>query len=236
MHLSPDAVIFWQHGWLKLNATIVFTWSLMLVLAVGSKLITRNLSAGLNRSRWQNLLEIVVTAIEKQIEDVGLQEPAKYLSFLGTLFLFVASASLCTVIPGFEPPTGSLSTTAALALCVLVTVPMFGIGERGLGNYLNSYVAPTVLMLPFNIISELSRTLALAVRLFGNMMSGAMIVGILLTITPFIFPIVMTVLGLLTGMVQAYIFFILATVYIAAATRVRKPTSNNAAPEPAATQ
>jgi F-type H+-transporting ATPase subunit a len=104
-----------------------------------------------------------------------------------------------------------------------VAVPFFGIEEQGLGSYLRSYAKPTVIMLPFNIISELSRTLALAIRLFGNMMSGAMIVGILLTITPFIFPIVMTVLGLLTGMVQAYIFSILATVYIAAATRVRKP-------------
>ncbi len=236
MRLSPDGMILWQHGWLKLNATIVFTWALMLVLIVGSKLITRRLSAELKRSRWQNLLEIVVTALGKQIQDVGLEKPAKYLSFLGTLFLFVASASLCAVIPGFEPPTGSLSTTAALALCVLVAVPMFGIGEQGLGNYLKSYAAPTILMLPFNVISELSRTLALAVRLFGNMMSGAMIVGILLTITPFIFPIAMTLLGLLTGMVQAYIFFILATVYIAAATRVRKPKSNDAAPEPAATQ
>ena len=143
----------------------------------------------------------------------------KYLGFLGTLFLFLAMASLCTIIPGYEPPTGSLSTTLALALCVFVAVPFFGIGERGLGGYLRSYVQPTLVMLPFNIISELSRTLALAVRLFGNMMSGAMIIGILLAITPFIFPIVMTALGLLTGMVQAYIFSILATVYIAAATR-----------------
>jgi F-type H+-transporting ATPase subunit a len=131
-------------------------------------------------------------------------------------------ASLCTIIPGFQPPTGSLSTTAALALCVFVAVPLFGIEEKGMGGYLKSYVEPTVIMLPFNIISEVSRTLALAVRLFGNMMSGAMIIGILLSITPFIFPIVMTALGLLTGMVQAYIFFVLATVYIAAATRVRK--------------
>jgi len=222
MHLSPDEIIFWQHGFLKLNATIVFTWALMLVLAVGSKLITHKLSTGLTRSRWQNLLEIVVTLTEKQIEEVGLRHPKKYLPFLGTLFLFVALAALCTIFPGYEPPTGSLSTTAALALCVFVAVPLFGILERGWGGYLKSYVQPTFIMLPFNIISELSRTLALAVRLFGNMMSGAMIIGILLTITPFIFPIVMTALGLLTGMVQAYIFFILATVYIAAATRVRK--------------
>ena len=223
MHLSPDQIVFWQHGFFKLNATIVFTWALMLVLAGSSRLITRNLSIGLERSRWQNLLEIVVTGIRKQIEEVGLSQPEKYLGFLGTLFLFVALASLCTVIPGYQPPTASLSTTAALALCVFVAVTFFGIEEQGLGSYLRSYAKPTVIMLPFSIISELSRTLALAIRLFGNMMSGAMIVGILLTITPFIFPIVMTVLGLLTGMVQAYIFSILATVYIAAATRVRKP-------------
>jgi F-type H+-transporting ATPase subunit a len=228
MHLSPDQIIFWQYGFFKLNATIVFTWGLMFVLVAGSKLITRKLSTDLQRTRWQNLLEIVVTAIEKQIGEVGLSEPRKYLGFLGTLFLFVATASLCTVIPGYEPPTGSLSTTVALALCVLVAVPFFGILDQGLGGYLKSYVEPTVIMLPFNIISEISRTLALAVRLFGNMMSGAMIIGILLAITPFIFPIVMTVLGLLTGMVQAYIFSILAAVYIAAATCKPK-----AKPEPA---
>ncbi|MGR9087410.1 MAG: F0F1 ATP synthase subunit A [Gammaproteobacteria bacterium] len=226
MHLSPDQIIFWQFGFFTLNATIVFTWGLMLVLVVGSKLITRKLSTDLQRSRWQNFLEIIVTGIEKQIKEVGLSEPRTYLGFLGTLFLFVAMASLCTVIPGYEPPTGSLSTTVALALCVLVAVPFFGILNQGLGGYLKSYVQPTVIMLPFNIISEISRTLALAVRLFGNMMSGTMIIGILLSITPFIFPIVMTMLGLLTGMVQAYIFSILAAVYIAAATRVRKPPPN----------
>jgi len=223
MRLSPDEIIFWQSGFFKLNATIVFTWALMLVLAVGAKLITRKLSTEHQRSRWQNLLEIVVTAIAKQIEEIGLRPPEKYLGFLGTLFLFVAAASLCTVIPGYEPPTGSLSTTAALALCVLVAVPIFGISEQGLAGYLKSYVKPTFIMLPFNIISEISRTLALAVRLFGNMMSGGMIIAILLTITPFIFPIVMTLLGLLTGMVQAYIFSILAAVYIAAGTRTREP-------------
>lgn len=223
MHLSPDDVILWQYGVFKINATIATTWALMLVMALGARLITRRLSTDHKRSRWQNLLEIVVTGIEGQIEDVGLRHPRKYISFLGTLFLFVAMASLCTIIPGYEPPTGSLSTTAALALCVMVAVPLFGMEDQGLGAYLRSYLEPTVIMLPFNIISEVSRTLALAVRLFGNMMSGAMIIAILLSITPFIFPIVMTVLGLLTGMVQAYIFSILAAVYIAAATHARKP-------------
>ncbi len=221
MRLSADELIFWQYGFFKLNATIVFTWGLMLVLAVGSKLITRKISTDMKRSRWQNLLEIIITGMEKQIEEVGLGQPRKYLPFLGTLFLFVAASSLCTVIPGYQPPTGSLSTTTALALCVFVSVPFFGINEQGVGNYIKSYMQPTPIMLPFNILSELTRTLALAVRLFGNMMSGAMIVGILLTLVPFIFPIIMTVLGLLTGMVQAYIFSILAAVYIAAATRAR---------------
>ncbi len=228
MRLSPDQWVFWQHGFVKLNATIVFTWVLMLILTGGSALLTRKLATGRKLSRWQCLLEIVVTAISKQIEDVGLKQPGKYLGFIGTLFLFVAASSLCTVIPGFEPPTASLSTTAALALCVFVAVPAFGIANQGVRGYLKSYLEPTLVMLPFNIIGELSRTLALAVRLFGNMMSGSMIVAILLTITPFLFPIVMTLLGLLTGMVQAYIFSILAAVYIAAATRTRE-----AAPKPA---
>jgi F-type H+-transporting ATPase subunit a len=223
VRLSPDEMIFWHYGFFKLNATIVYTWGLMLFLTIGSKLVTRTLSKGLKRSRWQNLLEIVVTGIEKQIEEIGISQPRTYIGFLGTLFLYVAASVCCTVIPGFEPPTGSLSTTAALALCVFVIVPFSGIREQGVGDYLRSYMEPTVIMLPFNIISELSRTLALAIRLFGNMMSGAMIVGILLTITPLIFPIVMTLLGLLTGMVQAYIFGILAAVYIAAATQVRTP-------------
>jgi F-type H+-transporting ATPase subunit a len=218
MDLTSDQQILWQHGFVKLNGTIATTWAMMIAMAIGSWLVTRKLATEGTISRWQGLLEIVVTSIEKQIEEVGLKEPGRYIAFLGTLFLFVAVSALCTVIPGFSPPTGSLSTTAALALCVFVAVPLFGIRQQGFGGYLKTYTQPTVIMLPFNIISELSRTLALAIRLFGNMMSGVMIVGILLTITPFLFPIMMTSLGLLTGMVQAYMFSILAAVYIAAAT------------------
>lgn len=218
MNLSSDQQVLWQHGFFKLNGTIATTWAMAAVMALGAKLVTRRLKTEGAISRWQGSLEIVVTAIKKQISDVGLSQPEEYLAFLGTLFLFVATASLCTVIPGFQPPTGSLSTTAALALCVLIAVPIFGIREQGVAGYLKTYTKPTFVMLPFNIISEFSRTLALAIRLFGNMMSGVMIVGILLTITPYLFPILMTALGLLTGMVQAYIFTILATVYIAAAT------------------
>lgn len=223
MQLSPDDHIFWQYGFVKLNATIVFTWVLMFVLALGSKIITDKLSIGLQRSRWQNLLEIVVVAMENQIAEVGLRDARRFLGFIGTLFIFVALASLCIIIPGFKPPTSSLSTTVALALCVFVAVPLFGIEDQGVRGYFKSYLEPTIIMLPFNIIGEISRTLALSVRLFGNMMSGEMIIGILLTITPYIFPLVMTLLGLLTGMVQAYIFSVLATVYIAAAMGEHEP-------------
>jgi F-type H+-transporting ATPase subunit a len=221
MRLSSDQLIFWQSGFIKLNETIVTTWVLMAVLTAASVLVTRKVTPGISVSRWQSLLEIIVSGIKKQIEEVGLSSPEKYIGFLGSLFIFIAIANLCTVFPGYEPPTGSLSTTAALAICVFIAVPMFGISESGLSAYLESYLKPSFVMLPFNIISEVSRTLALAIRLFGNVMSGAMILAILLTITPFLFPIVMTLLGLLTGMVQAYIFSILATVYVAAAVRAR---------------
>jgi F-type H+-transporting ATPase subunit a len=222
MRLSPDELVLWRWGFVTINSTIVTTWVLMLVMSVGAKLITRKLRTEGSISRWQGLLEIVVTTIQKQIEDVGLRDPKKYLGFIGTLFLFIAVSNLCTILPGYDPPTGSLSTTSALAISVFIAVLLFGIEQQGLAGYLKSYLKPTFIMLPFNIISEFSRTFALAIRLFGNIMSGTMIVGILLTITPLIFPIFMNVLGLLTGMVQAYIFSILAAVYIAAATRTRK--------------
>ena len=220
MRLSSDQLILWEHGFVKLNATIVTTWGVMSILAVGAWLITRRLSSDVATSRWQAALEILITGIDEQIKEVGLRVPQQYLAFIGTLFLFIATANLLTVLPlyVYEPPTGSLSTTAALAICVFGAVPVFGISRRGWRNYLRSYREPTLLMLPFNLISELSRTLALAIRLFGNMMSGTLVIAILLTITPLIFPVAMSALGLLTGMVQAYIFCVLATVYIAAAT------------------
>lgn len=218
MNITPDQHVYWQHGIFVLNATIVWTWALIFVMTFLSWLVSRKLRSDIRISRWQATLEIIVTGINAQIKEIGLGQPEKYISFIGTLFLFIAAANLCTVFPGYEPPTSSLSTTAALAICVFIAVPFFGMLETGFLGYLRSYLQPTFIMLPFNIISELSRTLALAVRLFGNVMSGAVIVSILLSVTPFIFPVVMSALGLLTGMVQAYIFSVLATVYIAAAT------------------
>jgi F-type H+-transporting ATPase subunit a len=211
--------VFWSSGLVKLNMTILMTWVVMILMTAGAAFITRRLKTDIEIPRWQGLLEIIVGAIEKQITEVGLSTPRRYLPFLGTIFLFVGVSSLLTIIPGYVAPTGSLSTTAALALAVFVAVPAFGIGARGARGYLASYLQPTPLMLPFNIIGELSRTLALAIRLFGNVMSGTMIIGILLTITPFLFPAIMTLFGLLTGLVQAYIFTVLAAVFIAAATQ-----------------
>jgi len=222
MIISPDNLILWQWEFYSLNATIVFTWLIMALLTLGSWLVTRNLSSSTEISQWQNLLEVLVTGIHKQIRQVSHQEPGRFLPFVGSLFLYIAMANLLNIIPGYMAPTGSLSTTTALAICVFVAVPLFGIAEEGPLNYLKHYVSPTWLMLPFNLIGEMSRTLALAVRLYGNIMSGTVIVAILLSLTPYFFPVVMQLLGLLTGMIQAYIFAVLAMVYIASATTAHK--------------
>lgn len=219
MQITPDQIILWQNGPIVLNATIVFTWIVMALLVVTARLVTARLSDDETMSRWQSLLEVVVVSMRDQIRDVSREDPGRYLPFVGTLFLFIATSNVLAVIPGFKPPTGSLSTTAALALCVLVAVPVFAIAEGGLAVFLRKYIQPTVFMLPFNVIGEISRTLALAVRLYGNIMSGTVIVAILVSIVPFFFPIVMQLFGLLTGLIQAYIFAVLAMVYIASATR-----------------
>lgn len=217
MRMSPDEEIFYQIGFIKINFTLVTTWVIMIIMVVGSMLITRKLKTGMKIPRWQNILEIIVLGIKQQIEEIGLKKAVNYIGFLGTLFLFLFLSNLLTLLPIYEPPTGSLSTTAALAVCVFFAVPVFNIREFGIVGYLKSYLKPTFFMLPFHIINEFSRTVALAVRLFGNMMSGVVILAILLSITPLIFPIVMSAFGLLVGTVQAYIFSILAAVFIAAA-------------------
>ena len=229
MEISPDSWILYEwQGW-QLNATIAYTWVVMALLALGSWAVTARLSEGETVSRWQVMLEVIVTAISDQIGEVGAENPGRYLPFIGTLFLFIATANILGIIPGFEPPTGSLSTTVALALCVLIAVPLFSITNRGLGGYLGTYIRPTPFMLPFNVIGELSRTIALAVRLYGNVMSGTVIVGILISVAPFFFPVVMQILGLLTGLIQAYIFAILAMVYIASASRSRRSADDDVA-------
>ena len=226
MQLTPDAVIVFSVWGLEVNATIVNTWIVMALLVGISMLVTRNLRADVPPNRWRTALEVIVKAIQDQIEEITQNSARHVMYFAGTLFLFIALSNLLLVIPGFSPPTSSLSTTTALALSVLVAVPLFGIANRGVGRYLKSYIKPSVVMLPFNIIGEFSRGISLAIRLYGNVMSGAVIAAILLSIAPFFFPVLMNMLGLLTGLIQAYIFGILATVYISTATAEPEPLAN----------
>ena len=219
MHLTPDSMVIWQWRFISLNGTILFTWLGMGLLILISWLATRRLSVGPRISRWQSLLETIVSYMRGQIREIAQHDPDTYLPFLGTLFLFISVSNLLTLVPWYQPPTGSLSTTAALAICVFFAVPAFGIAQSGVAGYFKRYLQPSFLMLPFHVMGELSRTLALAVRLFGNIMSGTIIIAILLSIVPLFVPIIMQALGLLIGQIQAYIFAVLAAVYIASASR-----------------
>ena len=220
--ITPDETVLWDGGFVNVNLTLVTTWIVMALLVGAAWLITRRLRTDAEMSRWQNGLEVVVGFLRSQIREISGQDPDRYLAFVGTLFIFIFVSNALTLVPGYVPPTASLSTTTALALCVFLAVPAYGIAALGVRHYLRSYVRPNVLMLPFNILSELSRTLALAVRLFGNMMSFTKIVAILLSLAPLFFPAVLNALGLLTGAIQAYIFAVLAIVYIAAGSRVHR--------------
>ena len=218
MQMTPDEVIVFSAWGLKLNSTVVNTWIVMALLVGVSMVVTRNLRADVPPDRWRTALEVIVKTIQGQIEEITQKSARHVMYFAGSLFLFIALSNLMLVIPGFSPPTSSLSTTVALALSVLVAVPLFGISSKGLGRYLKAYIEPSIVMLPFNIIGEFSRGISLAIRLYGNVMSGGVIAAILLGVAPFFFPVVMDMLGLLTGLIQAYIFAILATVYISSAT------------------
>lgn len=217
VELSPDEVVFWKFGFVSLNETIVFTWLVMALLILLGWISTRHLSVEPPLSRSQNLFETLITYMQSQIREIAQMNPDRYLPFSGTLFLFISVANLLDIVPGYRTPTSSLSTTAALAICVFFAVPIYGIAQSGIVGYLKHYAEPTVLMLPFHVIGEFSRTLALAVRLFGNMMSETILIAILLTIAPLFLPVLLQLLGLLIGQVQAYIFAVLATVYIISA-------------------
>jgi F-type H+-transporting ATPase subunit a len=220
--ISPDQLILWQMGFAKITATLLYTWFIMAILIIGSWLVTRKISKDIDISRWQNLLEVIVSTIRGQIMEITKDNPDHYLAFIGTLFLFIGLSNLLLIVPGYVAPTSSLTTTAALAICVFIAVPLYGITKRGLLEYLKEYFQPTFIFFPFHVMGEITRTLALSVRLFGNIMSHDKVIGVLLAITPLFFPIVMHALGLLIGMVQAYIFAILAMVYIASATQAHE--------------
>lgn len=218
MHITPDQIVLFRWGPVVLNATILCTWIVMVLLTVVSWLVTRKLAApGEPRSRWQNALEVVVETIRSQIREICPEDNDIHLPFVGTLFLFIAVSNVLDILPEWHAPAGSLSTTAALAVSVGVAVPVFGIQSHGLIGYFRHYLRPAWVMLPFHLLAETTRNLALSVRLFGNIMSGSMIVALLVAIAPLFFPILMQALGLLIGLIQAYIFSVLAMVYIAAA-------------------
>lgn len=214
VQINPDEIVYWKMGAFMLNETIVSTWLVMALLVLSAWLSTRRLSLKPPLSKRQALLETVISYMKREIEEIARRRSERYIPFLGTLFLFISVSSLLAVVPGYRSPASSLSTTLALALCVFFAVPIFGIVEQGAANYFRRYILPSILMLPFNIIGEFSRTMAMALRLFGNMMSQNLLVAVLLSIVPLFLPALLDLFGLLIGQVQAYIFAVLATVYI----------------------
>jgi F-type H+-transporting ATPase subunit a len=215
--ISPDQVILWSWGFITLNVTILYTWLVMAILVFISWLATRNLSSDINASRWQHFLEVIISVIRGEIQEMTKKGADKFIPLIGTLFLFICTSNILVIVPGFVAPTSSITTTAALACCVFIAVPYYGISRNGVLHYLKEYFQPNFIFFPFHVMGEISRTLALTVRLFGNIMSHEKVVGILLAVTPFLFPVVMQALGLLIGVIQAYIFAILSMVYIASA-------------------
>ena len=215
IRISPDSIPIWSYKGFTLNATIVFTWVVMALLLIFSWLGTRNLKIDGPTSRWQNFLEAVVFYIRNQLHDIMGQKTDLYLPFVGTLFLFISLSNLIVLVPFCLSPTASFSTTAALASCVFFAVPIFGVVQVGWKAYFKHYTTPTIFMFPFYLIGELTRSLALAVRLFGNIMSEALLGSIVLIVMPLFFPILLDILGFVIGQVQAYIFSVLAAIYIA---------------------
>lgn len=226
MMASPlTAQIVFHIGPVPITEPVVVTWGLMLVLGVGGWLATRALS--FRPSTRQAVVELIVGAIEDQIEATMRAAPAPYVPMIGTLFLFILAANWSSLVPGVEPPTAHIETDAALGLIVFVSILYFGIRGRGLGGYLKTFAEPSFIMIPLNIVETFTRTFSLIVRLFGNVMSGVFVVGIVLSLAGLLVPIPLMALDLLTGAVQAYIFAVLAMVFIAGAINEGKPDTSN---------
>jgi F-type H+-transporting ATPase subunit a len=213
---SPlTSVILFHLGPIAITRPLVTTWVIMLVLIAACWGITRRLQV--RPDGRQAVLEIVVTGIAQQIEDVIRKDPRPFLPLLGTLFIFVVTANLSGLLPGVQAPTSKLETPAALALIVFFSVHYFGVRARGLRGYLASFAEPKLIMLPLNIVSQLTRTFSLMVRLFGNVMSGEFVIALIVALAGLFVPIPLMVLEILVGIVQAYIFTVLATVFVGAA-------------------
>ncbi len=202
-------------GPVPVTAPVLVTWGIMAALTLGSWLLTRRLS--LHPSAAQSVLEMVVDVTAGQIRDTIRADPRPYLPLIGTLFLFILCANWSSLIPGIEPPTAHIETDAALASIVFVAIAVFGIRARGVGGWLASFAEPSWLLLPLNLVESVTRTFSLLVRLFGNVMGGAFVIAIILSLTGLLVPIPLMALELLTGAIQAYIFSVLAMVFIGGA-------------------
>lgn len=215
MNSPLSSVALFHVGPVPITEAVVATWGIMLVLVLGAIAVSRRLS--IVPSKTQAFLELIVDTVDSQIRDTMLAEPAPYRAFIGTLFTFIFVANWASLVPGLEPPTAHLETDAALALLVFVAVIWFGIRASGVRGYLGTFAAPNPIMIPLNFVESLTRTFSLLVRLFGNVMSGVFIIGIVLSLAGLLVPIPLMALDLLTGAVQAYIFAVLAMVFIAGA-------------------
>jgi F-type H+-transporting ATPase subunit a len=219
---SPLASIALFHiGPAPITEAVVVTWAIIALLVLGAILLTRRLS--LVPSAIQAASELFVDAVDSQIRDTMRVEPAPYRAFIGTLFLFIFVANWSSLVPGVEPPTAHIETDAALALLVFLSVIWFGVRAGGLRGYLATFASPNPLMIPLNFVESLTRAFSLLVRLFGNVMSGVFVIGIVLSLAGLLVPIPLMALELLTGAVQAYIFAVLAMVFIAGAVSEEKP-------------
>ncbi len=214
MYENIDSSVFFYVFDLPINITIFSSWIVMAVLMVFSFLATRFLTDDIQTSRWQTLMEMIVIWLRKEIKETSNDNPAKYLGLAIGLFMFILVSNLLTIFPWFDPPTASLSTTIAFALVVFFAIPYHAIQNAGVVGYLRKFVDPSPIMLPMNLFSEVASTFSMALRLFGNMLSGAMFASILTSFVPLLLPLSMQILGLLTGSIQAYIFALLAVVYM----------------------
>ncbi len=212
IHSPLETAIVFHFGIIPISRTVVTTWGLMATLTVACWVATR--SFRVEPSGWQAVIETVVVGIEEQIAALLNRDAAPFLPLLGTLFIFLVVANLWGLIPGLTAPTASIETPAALAAIVFLSVHFYGVRIRGLGAYLSGYLKPNPVMLPFNILSELTRSFSLAMRLFGNIMSEELVVAIVLALAGLLVPIPFMAFGILVGLVQAYIFSVLAAVYI----------------------
>jgi F-type H+-transporting ATPase subunit a len=223
MNSPLTSLALFHIGPVPISEAVLATWGIMAVLVLGSIVLTRGLA--LNPSKTQSVLELIVETVDSQVRDTMQAYPGPYRAFIGTLFLFIFVANWTTLVPGVEPPTAHIETDAGLALLVFLAVVWFGVRAGGVAGYLKTFATPSIIMIPLNFIESITRTFSLLVRLFGNVMSGVFMIGIVLSLAGLLVPIPLMALDLLTGAVQAYIFAILAMVFIAGAIAESRPSS-----------